>query len=116
MQFLLDRDKEYIKQILKAFEKIEIFVKPYENSEEWYQHQESFDAVLMNFIVIGESAAKISEQLKNQYAQTPWSKIIGLRNIIAHNYIGISADRIWAIIKDYNPVFEEQFTQMLTNL
>jgi uncharacterized protein with HEPN domain len=51
--------------------------------------QKHFDAVLMNFIVIGEMAGKLSEDFKNIHNEIEWWKIKGLRNIVAHNYFGV---------------------------
>lgn len=54
---------------------------------------------MMNFIVIGEMAEKLSEDLISEtQAQIEWFKIRGFRNIIAHNYFGIDAEEVWQII------------------
>lgn len=59
-----------------------------------------FDAVLLNFVNIGEMALRISDELKDSTREIPWKDIIGLRNIIAHDYLGIDAEEIWQIIQD----------------
>ena len=68
------------------------------SAEEFYQDQKAFDAVLMNFIVIGESVSKLSLDLKNQFPNVEWNKIKSFRNIVAHNYFGVDADEVWQII------------------
>ena len=56
---------------------------------------------MMNFIVIGEMADKLSDEfIDSTEGQIEWFKIRGLRNIIAHNYFGIDAEEIWQIIQD----------------
>ena len=51
----------------------------------------------MNIIVIGEMASKLSAEFIKNYNAIPWKKIIGLRNIIAHHYFGVSIETIWEI-------------------
>jgi len=78
--------------------KIIDFTTGIHNAEEFYQDQKAFDAVLMNFIVIGESVSKLSSDLKNQFPDVEWNKIKSFRNIVAHNYFGGDADEVWQII------------------
>ena len=55
---------------------------------------------MMNFIIIGEMADKLSDEVKHSTEPiVDWFKIKGFRNIIAHNYFGIDAEEVWQIIK-----------------
>jgi uncharacterized protein with HEPN domain len=67
---------------LKSFEKNEVVV----------------DAVLFNLEQIGEIAKSISETKKNDFPDIPWTDVIGLRNIISHNYQGVRLDLIYNIV------------------
>lgn len=68
---------------------------------------------MMNFIVLGESVGKLSEDFKSKNEQINWSKIYGLRNIIAHHYFGINVDLVWQIIQNDLPIFKEQINNLL---
>lgn len=57
----------------------------------------------MNFVVIGETVAKLDEELKNRYPGMPWKKVKGFRNIIAHNYFGVDAEEVWQIVHNNLP-------------
>jgi len=59
-----------------------------------FEDEIRFDAVLMNFIVIGEMAARISENTMNLSTKIRWSEIKGFRNIIAHNYFGVDPEEV----------------------
>lgn len=71
--------------------------------------------MIRNFEIIGEAVAHISDQTKSQYQYIEWSKIKGMRNLIAHQYFGIKLEVIWdtAILeipkleKDINDVIEK---------
>lgn len=56
------------------------------------------DAVLYNLVVIGEAAAQISDETRAGAPEIPWTKIVGLRNLIAHEYFRIDLDVIQAIV------------------
>lgn len=47
---------------------------------------------------IGEAANRLSDEVHEKYPQIPWRKIIGIRNVIAHEYNIIDHDRIFSII------------------
>jgi len=64
-----------------------------------FQNERDFDATMMNFVVIGEVIDKLSDELKDNNPEINWSKIYGLRNLIAHDYFGINVDIICQIIK-----------------
>lgn len=60
----------------------------------------SFDATMMNFIVLGEMVEKLSIQFVNETSEkVDWQKVKAFRNIIAHNYFGIDAEEVWQIIQ-----------------
>jgi len=48
--------------------------------------------------IIGESANHISDTLKERYSDIEWREIIGLRNILIHEYFGVDENVIWGII------------------
>ena len=93
--------------MLDSVEKIKQYSGSFKNADELYTDSKSFDAVMMNFVVIGEMAEKLTEDFKQSTdSQIDWFKIRGFRNIIAHNYFGIDAEEVWQIIEDSIPDLE----------
>lgn len=86
--------------ILEAIEKIENYTKEFSTADDFYHDEKSFDATMMQFVVIGEMISKLDESFKKEHSNIPWQKIKGFRNIVTHNYFGIDADEIWDIIKN----------------
>lgn len=103
-----------LRGILDSAERIINFSRPFLNADEFFTDQKSFDAVCMNFIVIGEMVDRVSDEFKLKYNTIDWKSIKGLRNIIAHDYFGVDAEEIWSIIKLHIPALIESI-QKITN-
>ncbi len=58
------------------------------------------DAVVRNLEVIGEAARNLPDQMKAGALEIDWKKIVGLRNIVIHEYFGISTPILWDIIQN----------------
>lgn len=78
------------------------------------------DAVIRNLEIIGEAARNLSDEVKKKYPEIPWKNMIGLRNILIHEYSGIDESIIWEVatrnLKEVKPIIvraiqeEENFT------
>jgi uncharacterized protein with HEPN domain len=63
--------------------------------EEFLANPTVVDAVLYNFIIIGEASANIPDEIQKLYPTLPWSKMRGMRNVVAHQYHGGRLVTIW---------------------
>lgn len=86
--------------LMEAIEKIETYSRDFENADAFYHDSKSFDASMMQFVVIGEVVARLDEDFKEEHGNIPWQKIKNFRNIVAHDYFGIDAEEIWDIIQE----------------
>jgi uncharacterized protein with HEPN domain len=58
--------------------------------------------------VVGEAAARISEQTRTRYPSIPWSQIISMRNRLIHGYDVIDLDLLWdTLLEDIPPLVSE---------
>jgi len=55
------------------------------------------NAVERNLEIIGEAARNVTEDARTQLPAIPWRSVVGLRNIIAHEYGEILHEKVWAI-------------------
>ena len=113
MQSLSEKDEANLLGILEAIESIINFSAEHEDVERFYKDKKTFDAVLMNFIVLGEAVSRLSDELKENYSQTAWTKAKAFRNIIAHDYFGINPEIVWQIIQDEIPLLKKNILAIL---
>lgn len=75
-----------------------------------------FNATLRQLAVIGEASSRISDGLKKNYPQIPRRQIIGMRNIIIHDYFGVSYQFVWSTINQDLPELKTEIETILKNL
>lgn len=79
-----------------------------------------FDATCMRLQTIGEAIKNIdnltNHDLLIRYADTPWRSIIGLRNIISHEYLSVDPEEIFKIVKIHLPRLLPVILQVRTEL
>jgi len=95
---MLNKTKFELLSLLESIDKIKLYSQEFSNADDFYHDQKSFDASMMQFVVIGEVISRLNETFKKEHSEIPWQKIKDFRNIIAHDYFGIDADEIWDII------------------
>jgi len=71
--------------------------------DELVRDTEKQDAIIHRIEIIGEAAGHISVELKSTI-NLPWSRIIGMRNLIAHQYWGIDLQLVWSVVHNDLPV------------
>lgn len=57
--------------------------------ESFAKNRKTQYAVLRALEVIGEAAKRVPLETQERFPSTPWRQIIGMRNVIAHDYLGI---------------------------
>jgi uncharacterized protein with HEPN domain len=103
--------KMRVRDILASIEKI----KAYTHGMDYEQFQadpRTIDAVIRNFEIIGEAAAHIPIEIQEKFPEMAWLEMRGMRNIMAHEYFGISLSIIWRTIeRDLTPL-ADRFQQL----
>ena len=66
-----------------------------------------------HFQIIGEAANSLSPARLSRYPHVPWRQMIGLRNMLVHEYFRIDRQAIWDIIELDLPPLKLTVEQML---
>ena len=99
------KDKTYIDRIIKYAKKIGKYMEEVGTFKDFENNDDKVDAVILNLEQIGETAKEISDETKQMYNSIHWPSIIGLRNMISHEYEGIRLNIIYDIASVNIPEF-----------
>ena len=91
-----ERDRALVLDMISAAEDILSFIKDC-NFEKFSSSKILRYAVERQLLVIGEAARRLSDTFRDNFADIPWKAVIGLRNIIAHDYGEVLTERIWLV-------------------
>jgi uncharacterized protein with HEPN domain len=53
--------------------------------------------------IVGEAARNVPAEMRQRYPQIPWQEIIGMRNRLAHDYLGTRPDIVLATAQRFVP-------------
>jgi len=57
------------------------------------------DATAYRLLAIGEAVRQLGDDLRSRHSQIPWREILGMRNILAHEYFTREGEIIWETVK-----------------
>ena len=67
------------------------------------EDRKTIDAVVRNFTIIGEAAIRIPERVIADNPEIPWRDMSDMRNIVVHEYFGVSNKILWETIQSDLP-------------
>ena len=70
-------------------------------------------AVAQKLGMIGEAAARVSDDTKVRHPEVPRAQIAAFLNILVHAYFGIEWDVVWRAAKNRCPVLRDQVAEIL---
>jgi uncharacterized protein with HEPN domain len=109
------RDDLYLSDILEAAQAIRLFIARLEQPDrEGFVGDELVrSAVLQKLSVIGEAAARVSEETRLANPGVPWKQAQGMRNLLVHAYFSVDWDVVWTTATDSVPELARQVAQIL---
>jgi uncharacterized protein with HEPN domain len=104
-----------VNDLLEAIEKIERYAEDI-TLEYLKSDDRTMDAIIKNFIIIGEASKQIPPEVKSTAPQIPWKEMSGVRDKLVHGYFEIKSDVIWETIKTRLPEVERLLRELLKSL
>ena len=109
------RQVAYLLDIYQSAQAIQSYVAG-QTHEDFLKDLKTQDAVLRRFLVAGEAAARLAPETCDMFPEIPFSKIVGMRNRVVHDYGNVDFEIIWETIqahlpllfKELQPFFEER--------
>jgi uncharacterized protein with HEPN domain len=89
-------DIVFLEDILECIKKINEYIKGV-SRQDFEANDEKQDAVIRRLEIIGEAVKNISTTIRNQNPTIPWREMAGMRDVIVHQYFGVSIGLIWKV-------------------
>jgi|ERR1035438_4016125 uncharacterized protein with HEPN domain len=106
------RDRQRLQDIVEALEWVLRAVE--RRTEDQFAGDETIRyAIAQQLTVVGEAAARLSSDLLQKYPLVPWADIVGLRNVLVHQYFGVHWPLVWQTATDDVPVVLERVREIL---
>jgi len=97
----------FLEDILECIDKIAEYVKDISEND-FEKNIEKQDAVIRRIEIIGEAVKRISTETRNQYLSIPWREMAGMRDIVIHEYFGITIGLVWRVATSDIPDLKEK--------
>jgi uncharacterized protein with HEPN domain len=107
-------DKERLRDICEAIEKIEKYVAI--GYQAFIEDERTQVWIIHHLQMIGEASNHLSDDLTEQNQDIPWADIVGLRNILVHQYFGIDLKQVWETAELDMPVLKVKVREILQEI
>ena len=109
-----ERDMSYLWDMRKYALEITEIIKGVPH-EKFIENKTIRYAIERLLLIVGEAANHVSAEFQEQHPKIEWAQIIGLRNILAHEYGEVKMDKIYlaatksipALLEDLEPLLPE---------
>lgn len=98
-------DVERIKDIAEAIAAIEKYAARGRDAFEADELMQTW--IIHHLLILGEATARTTDEFRERHANIPWSKIIGMRNILVHDYFAVDFDVVWRVVECELPRLKE---------
>lgn len=83
---------------------------------EFLETKQLQDAVIRRIEIIGEAVKNIPDDIKEKYKDIPWRNIMGMRDILIHQYFGVDLELTWEVINNNIPELKKQISSVKKKL
>lgn len=105
----------FIAAALESIGLIQMYVDGY-TLPEFLEDRRTQDAVVRNLEIIGQALKDFGvEELSAKYPGMPWRSIAGMRNVLAHEYLGVDPVVIWDTVQTHLEPLEQALELLLTS-
>lgn len=99
---LPERDAVFIAQMIEAARQALDFTGG-------LSRETAFDVPVISYAtvraiqLIGQAARNVSEEVRAANPDIPWRQMIGMRNVVVHDYADVDMDLVWKTVREDLP-------------
>jgi uncharacterized protein with HEPN domain len=109
-------DLEYLYDLQTAAAEIQEFTAGHSTFSEFSSDTMCLRAVERNFLLIGEAVKGLGPETRALEPDIPWTRIAGLRDMLAHAYFNVDPALLWDIVIHHLPALAEAAIRMQQSL
>lgn len=103
----------FIAAALESIELIQSYTEGYD-LESFLADRKTQDAVIRNLEIIGQALKDFGvETLLLNQPNMPWREIAGMRNVLAHEYLGVNIEMVWNTVQTHLDGLQEALETIL---
>lgn len=84
--------------------------------EDFLENKDKLAAAERYIMIIGEAAHMVSGAMKADHPEVQWHKMVGLRNMIAHEYMRVDYAALWETVRGVLPKMRKQLSAIQAEL
>jgi uncharacterized protein with HEPN domain len=106
------REELYLQDIVEAVDAIDQFIG--DNDYDSFADNDLLrSAVLQKLTIIGEAAARLSDDFQKRHPEIEWADIVGFRNIAVHAYFTVQWSIVWVAATQDAPELRDKVAHIL---
>ena len=102
-----------IEDILESIARVQRYLEGMDQAG-FLADDRTMDAVVRNFGIIGEAVSHLPKEVQGAHPGIPWNRMKGLRNLVIHEYFGVSPEILWSTAKEDLPPLVGSLRAMLS--
>jgi len=97
------RDPEvFLRHVLMCVDRIDLYTR--DGRDAFFADSKTQDAVVRNLEVIGQAVRDLDMvRLSQTNPNVPWAQIAAMRNVLAHQYLGVDLQLVWNVLQNELP-------------
>lgn len=103
--------RERVLDILESIERIEKYES---GGREEFERNELVQVWILHHLqILGEAVNALRPELQQDHPEVPWASVVGMRNVLVHQYFEIDTDIVWSVVVNDLPKLKAWFQEIL---
>lgn len=94
--------------MLEALNRTCDYCQSIQSLDQFEKENKTFDACVRNLQILGDAANHVPAPIQKEMKDIPWKEIKGMRNILVHEYFGVSPSIVWSTIQKDLPTLRSK--------